>query len=344
MQANLYGHDWYWESCLQFSVDNPYSPFMSFDYPWLFYQGIVPHSGFPQPIYGGTIPTAIPYVGGNQWVCPSSMGGYDAYMNIFAVGAGSWLVPSTLPFYGWQFGFTQDCPSAMTLPSYTSVVEFVWMNKGPNNQYTTLDGNTPDCMGGAGNKCRNYSLISDADNGYFWAWTNGCTGVQEEWAQCLFVCDAVTIPVNSPGAPNGANPYAVFGFDVGVATMMPYFSSDGYMLSFMTEDYTGLGGSRIALAAFRFSDPCVGPYGNFNYRIPHGWDQLTDIFVRIPHLFMHTPVPGYPACMFGFTVGAHSNSVHFSSDPSLYGAEIRWSTYATGKNMPFSASFMTTFF
>ena len=98
MQANNMGPTWYWETCLQSSMDNPGSPGMSFDYPVLFCTGAVPHSGSPAPTYGGNIPSSVPIVGGHAWLFPSSMGGWDAYLNVFSVGAASWVIPSTAPF------------------------------------------------------------------------------------------------------------------------------------------------------------------------------------------------------------------------------------------------------
>ena len=106
------------------------------------------------------------------------------------------------------------------------------MNKGPNNQYVLLSGDELDCLGGPGNKGRNYSLISDADNGYYWFWNNACSGAAQEWAMCLFVCDTVTIPVN---APSNSGPFAAYGFDVGSPTVTPLLSSNCIMLGFMTE-------------------------------------------------------------------------------------------------------------
>lgn len=343
MQANIMGTTWYWQTALQDSGDNPYGTDMSFDYPSLFYNSIVPHTGFPMPVYGGTVPTTVPIIGGNQFVFPGAAQGLNAYLNIFAYGDGTWNIPSTAPFYGWSFGFNASCLSAMTVPSVHSIVEIDWTNKGPYGQYTLMDGNTPDCIGGAGNKGRNYSIIMDADNGYLWAWTNACTGVQQEWAMCLFVCDAVTVPVNAPGATNASNPYVAYDFDVGVATFMPYLSSGGASIGFVTEDYTGAGGTRIIMGAFAFW-PCIGPYSKFNYRVPHGWDVLTDLFLGISFLFIHTPVLPYPACMFGTTIGAHTGMLPFPADPALLGAEIRWSSYASGKGEPMSASYMATYF
>ena len=343
MQANVYGPTWYWENALQSSTDNPGATTMSFDYPALYCNGTVNVSGVPGPIYGGNIPSTVPTVGGYTWLFPSSMGGWDNYLNIFATGAASWTIPSTAPFYGWLFAFTWDCASAVTLPSSNSIWQFDWVMKGTYGQYVLMDGDCPDCLGGAGNKGRNYSLISDADNGYIWSWGNSGTGVQQEWAMCLFVCDAVTVPVNVPGGAGAGNPFLSYGFDVGAATITPLLSSNCVQLGFMTEDYTGLGGNRVALAAFAFW-PTVGPYSLYNYRVPHGWDVLTNLFLGIAPLFMHSPTVGYPAAMFGTTIGAHSTLMPFPADPALMCSELRYSTYAMGKGQPMSASYMVTYF
>ena len=219
MKATIHSAIWYWETCLQQSKDNPYSSNMTYDYPSLFCYGTVPHTGFPHPTYGSLIPNSVPVVGGNRYQYPSSMGGFNAYLNIFAVGAGSWVIPSSQPFYGYEFGFIAPCASALTVPSsYVSIVETVFMMKGPHPQYVTMSGDESDCLGGPGNKGRNYSIVNDTDNGYYWAWLNGCDGVDDEWAMCLFVCDTVTIPVNVPGDADANNPFSAYGFDVGVAT------------------------------------------------------------------------------------------------------------------------------
>ena len=185
------------------------------------------------------------------------------------------------------------------------------------------------------------------DNGYYWYWTNGCDGVGSEWAMCLWVCDAVTIPVNVPGNPSGWNPFAGYGFDVGNACLTPYLSSNCVQLGFMSEDYTGMGGSRIALAAFGFWPP-VGPYGPNNYRLPHGLGPLTNVFLGIAPLFLHTPQAGYPACLMGTTTGANSMVLPFPYDPALLCAEIKYSTYALGAvpgvSPPPSAGFQAVYF
>lgn len=286
-----------------------------------------------------TIPNNVPVVGGNGFVMP----GNGSYQNIFAAGGASWLLPSTKPFYGFEFGFAWDCASAVTVPSSSSIWDYVWQLKGPNTQYVLLSGDEVDCLGGGGNKGRNYSIIGDFTGGYIWAWLNGCGGIAQEWAMCLLVCDAVTIPVNVPGGPTASNPFAPYGFDVGTATLTPLLSSNCVSLGFMTEDGSGIGGNRIVLAAFALW-PCVGPYGKRNFRMPHGFDVLTQMFLNLAPMFLHTPAPGYPGCMFGTTTGDHSAFVPFPADPALMCAEIRYSSYGLAKGAPMSASYMATYF
>lgn len=344
MMANNHGNDWFWETCLQKSQDNPYAPTMSFDYPTLYCNGTVPVSGGPKPVYGGVIPTSVPGVGGNGWIYPSSMGGMDGYMNIFASLSASWVVPSTQPFYAVKFGVYWDCASAATVPSSHSIWEMVWTMKGTYGQYCGLSGNEKDCLGGPANSGRNYSLTCDFDNGKYWYWNNTGSGTDNEWAFCIFVCDAVTIPVNIPGDSSTRNPFNAYGFDVGIGALVPKLSSNCVQLGFMTQDYTGKGGSRVALASFAMW-PCIGPYGKSKYRVPHGFDILTNLFLSLSALFMHTPAPSYPACFLGDTTGAHSSSfIPFPPDPALMCAELRYSSFATGKGQPMSASFMVTYF
>jgi hypothetical protein len=344
MQANVMGPVWVWHTCLQASVDNPAQPTMSFDYPVLFCTGVVPHTGFPMPIYGGTVPTTVAIVGGRGMIFPSSFGGFDGYLNIFAVGGASWTIPSTQPYYGWSFAFIGPCNTAIQLASGTSIWEYVWAQRGPNSQYLLLSGNESDCLGGGGNKGRNYSIIGDFDNGYLWAWLNQCTGTGVEWSMCLFLCDTISIPYNVPGAPNAANPYAVYGFDVGTGTVTPYLMSGCVNLGFVTEDWTGLnaGAGHIATASFAFW-PCI-PYGKKGYRVPHGFDLLTNLFLGVSGLFYHVSTFPYPGCMFGSTTGGHSLAVPFPPDPALQCQEIRYATYDLGKGRPMSASYMVTYF
>lgn len=344
MQATISGPTWYWETLLQRSMDNPYATTMSYDYPYLFCTGQIPANGGPKPVYGGVVPTTVPVVGGHRWQFPSSMGGWNAYLNIFATLGASFMVPSTTPFYGVKFAISWNCASALTVPSSHSILEFLWANKGgPFGQYLTKSGDEVDCLGGRGNPGRNYSITCDADNGKYWYWNNSGAGVDDEWAFCLQVCDAITIPVNVPGGQTTRNPFLSYGFDVGIPCLFPKLSTNCVQLGFMTEDYTGLGTSRIVLASFA-GWPCVGPYGKQDYRIPHGFDVLTSLFMNLAPVFMHTLAPGYPASMMGTTTGGHSILLPFPADPVLMCAEIRYSSFPVGAVHPMSASYMSTYF
>ncbi len=347
MQANLYGPQWVWSTCLQASVALPHSPFMSFDYPQLFATGAVPVTGFPQPIYGGSLPSTVPVVVGRNWLFPSSAGGFDAYMNIFAVGAASWNIPSTAPYYGWQFAFTLPCASAMTVPSTNSIWEYVYSSDGPNGQYLNLSFNEQDCLAGPGNPGRNYTVISDTDNGYLWYWTNGGAGVfGGEWAMGIFVCDTVSLPVNLPGAPNAANPFLSFGFDVGVANLMPKNSLNCQWIGVMTEDYTNSTPNPIVKPLIVLLAVTPGPTGAINahgYRLPHGWDAVTNLIVGIAPLFAHGTIAPYPAAIFGSTAGGNSNVLPFPADPALFSVEMFMSTYSM-KTKAVSAGHMSTNF
>jgi hypothetical protein len=353
MQADNFTTVWYWETVLQATKDNPRAapPGMSWDYPVLFYTGQIPHTGGPRPAYGGTTPTTVgTAVGGQNWLYPSSAGGWDGYLNIFAWGAASWNVPSTQPYYGWQFAFLGSCASAITLPSLNSVWEFIWAEKGfidlgiTGKQYMILSSNEIDCLGGTGNTCRNYSLTSDVDNGYYWYWQNTCDGVEQEWDMCLFVCDAVMVPVNVPGAPNAANPFYNYGFDVGSPTITPYLTSGCLAIGFMTEDYTSNPGDlKFMLAAFAFSPGPIGPFKAGKYRLTHGWDILTNLYLALIPVFTHVMVPGYPACKWGTTNGGHSVFLPFPPDPALAGQEI-WYTSLSAAGLKPSASYMVTYF
>ena len=343
MQATSFGPIWYWESCLQASMDNPGVSAMTYDYPVSFCTGAVPHTGAPQPTYGGSTPSVVPIVGDQNWLYPSSFGGHDAYLNIFAVGGASWLVPSTAAYQGVQFGFNFDCASAITVPSGNSILQFTWNMFGPFGQYVTLGPIDTACIGGSGNKGRNYSLISDSDNGYIWYWNNTCTGIGQEWVMCLWVCDTVTIPVNAPGTTHASNPFLAYNFSVGQGTLTPLLSSNCVQMGFMSQDYTGLQGPRMALAAFAFSPTAPVPYAKKGSRLPHGYDLLTNIFLNVAQVFMHVPQPGYPACMFGTTIGAHSAFLPFPYDPVLLCAEIKYSTFSPSDNSS-SAAYQVCYF
>jgi hypothetical protein len=99
---------------------------------------------------------------------------------------------------------------------------------------------------------------------------------------------------------------------------------------------------KVVLASFALW-PCIGPYGKQGFRVPHGWDALTALFVQIGTVFMHK-LSNLPSCMFGTNWGAFSNRLPFPADPALMGAEIRYASYDTSPSRPMSASFMVTYF
>jgi hypothetical protein len=359
MQANISGPIWKWDTALQFSIDNPYASTMSFDYPTLFTGVYTPppisNSGAPMPIYGNAVPTTIPLAyGPSGMIFPSSLGGQDAYLNIFAIGGASWVIPTTAPFYGWLFGFSIPCwtlQSVISLPSSNSVWQFVWEAKGPNDQYAILSANELDCAGGVGQKGRNYSLISDFDNGSLWYWSTVTNAVGVEWDMCLWVCDMMTIPYTIPGAPNAANPYAAYGFDVGINNTCPAQTTGCHNIGFMTQDFTGKTGDAgvTVLAAFGFPFPkAYIPVFKPLYRIPV-FDILTTTFLGLHPLFLHFPQLDYPAPMWGDTIGAHSLAIPFPPDVGLVGIEFTFYGFALGKDelkiaFPPSAHFTQTLF
>ncbi|MHC4944648.1 MAG: hypothetical protein ACYTG7_16650, partial [Planctomycetota bacterium] len=217
---------WTWKSCLQASMDNPYSTNMSFDYPVLYTTGLA-HYDTPNPIYENTIPAACPDVGGLELTYPSSADGltYTPYLNIFVTITDVMTIPSTVPLYGYKFSWILASPSVITVPSAYSIYQFTWQDQGDDMQYLVLSTDETDCAGtGGGNKGKNYCLIG-MNGPYFGFYPNYCTGGSVEWAQCLFVQDAVSIPVNVPGSTADSNPFNAYGFDVGSATVTPLASS-----------------------------------------------------------------------------------------------------------------------
>ncbi len=344
MQANVYGPQWFRTTCLQALPDMPHSPFMSFDYPQLYATGAVPPTCFPSPMNFGALPTIVPVVGGRNTMWPDSPGG--VYLGIFAVGAASWNIPSTAPYYGWEFAFALPCASAITVPSTTSIWEYVYKSDGPNPQYLINSFNEQDCLGGPGNPGRNYSVISDTDNGYLWYWTNSGTGVYGgEYSMGLFVCDTVSLPMNVPGA---GGPFFLFGFDVGVATLMPKNSLNCQWLGVMTEDYTNSTPSSglkplILLLAVNPRIPGTPPINAHGDRLPHGWDAVTNLILGLAPLFAHYTSAGYPAAIFGSTAGGHSSVLPFPADPALFSVEFFMSTYSL-QTKAVSAGYMSTFF
>ena len=334
---------WHFETCLQKSRDNPHALTMSFDYPRLFCTGDARVSGAPMPMYAGTLPGKIPLVGGNEMLFPSSMGGFDAYLNLFALAAPSYTIPSTWPFYGWRFAVSWDCASAISVPSACSIWEYTWKTTPNVSQYLVLSSDEVDCLGSPGNKGRSYSMLMDASMGNGWYFPNNGQGTGAELDMALFVCDAITIPVNRPGTGAMTNPFASYGFDVGVTTLTPLASSGAAHLGFMTEDAVGLGGDRAVLGALAIS-PTAGPYGSQGNRMPLGWDLVTRFLAAFSPLFFHRPAPAYPASLFGTTFGAHTPALLIPPDPVLTCLEMRFASYPVSGGAPMSASFMTTFF
>ncbi|MHC4945710.1 MAG: hypothetical protein ACYTG7_22090 [Planctomycetota bacterium] len=348
-----YGVTWAFTALLQASVDNPWSTGMTFTYPLNHYNGLKPHSAWPWPVWWVNIPpTLSTATAGYDFICPSTYGGFDAYFNIFAFGEGLWTVPSTLPWYGWTFGYFIDVASALLLSSNISIYENVHYSWGPNGQYLNLSYNEMDCtMNAGGNKGRNY-FIGSIDNGYWFYYNNPCNGGQGEWGMCLFVEDAVTIPVSVPGSPNAWNPfaYAGYAFDVGTATVTPNASSGAFFLQIMTEDYANPGTGRVLLASspwqglipYSIPSACV-PFGPAGYRLPHAWDIVTDFFASIYSIWQHNINPGYPGAVWGSTSGGHSIAIPVIPDPFLNGLELRICGFSTNGRAP-SASYMVTFF
>jgi len=348
MQATINGPTWYWATALFYSVDNPWSTNMTFNYPVNYCLGLEPHSGAPWIVYGTSgLPATVPSaVAGKEMVFPSSYGGFDAYLNMWAFGAATWNIPSTAAYYGWSFAFTVAPTNFIALPSVQSVYQYTWEWLGPFGQYQLFSGNEMDCtLANGGNKGRIYSIGKIGDTGYFYYWNNACTGVDGAWAMSLLVNDAVTVPVNVPGAPNASNPFVNYGFDAGVTTLTPLASSGSCFLKAMYEDVFNPGTGRALLAASPYSGPCV-PYGPAGFRLAHAWDPITAFFAGIYFVWGAQPpgiVPGYPAAQFGTTVAGASIGVPIPPDPSLLCLELKYSGYSTNGRAP-TASFQVCYF
>jgi hypothetical protein len=349
MQANVYGPTWFWLTGLYANVDNPYATTMSFDYPFLYCSGAVPHSGSPRIIYGGNMPGNVPSVipsplATREIVFPSSYGGFDAYLNLFWFGTGTWSIASTQPYYGWQFAFTTTAPTVVELPSMTSIWQYTWEDLGPIGQYEILSGNEMDCtLTAGGNKGRNYAVINIGDAPYYGYWANNCTGGDSNWAQCLFVEDAVTIPVNVPGDAGLSNPFAYYGyaFDVAVSTVTPAAQSGSAWLQAYYEDYANPGTGRALIAG----SPWVGliplgtmssalPYGPAGFRVGHPNDLVTGFFITVASIWQGTVNPGFPACMFGTTTAGISIPVPIPPLPELICFELRYSGFSFSGKAP----------
>jgi hypothetical protein len=349
MQANVYGPTWFWLTGLYANVDNPYATTMSFDYPFLYCSGAVPHSGSPRIIYGGNMPGNVPSVipsplATREIVFPSSYGGFDAYLNLFWFGTGTWSIASTQPYYGWQFAFTTTAPTVVELPSMTSIWQYTWEDLGPIGQYEILSGNEMACtLTAGGNKGRNYAVINIGDAPYYGYWANNCTGGDSNWAQCLFVEDAVTIPVNVPGDAGLSNPFAYYGyaFDVAVSTVTPAAQSGSAWLQAYYEDYANPGTGRALIAG----SPWVGliplgtmssalPYGPAGFRVGHPNDLVTGFFITVASIWQGTVNPGFPACMFGTTTAGISIPVPIPPLPELICFELRYSGFSFSGKAP----------
>lgn len=356
MQANSTANTWVWATMLSISPDNPWSTTMTWSYPVVHCLGMRPHTGPPWIVYGtGGLNANLgsPYAG-REYVFPSSYGGFDPYLNIFALGDASWNIPSTAPFYGWTFAFTIPAASAIEIASGNSIYQYTFEQFGPVGQYSLLSGNEMDCtLAAGGNKAKSYLLGNIGDSPYFYYWGNDCAGADTEWSMCLFVEDAVTIPTNVPGAANASNPYASYGFDVGSGTLTPLSSSGAAFLKPMYEDYANPGTGRALIAGMSwvngipFGTPAgTVPYGPAGFRVAHNWDIVTDFFVGIWNLWlMPNANPGFPACLFGTTTGGVGGTVPIPipADPNLVCFELRFSGYNINGRAP-SASYAVCYF
>ncbi|MFH2000416.1 MAG: hypothetical protein ABIK28_12090 [Planctomycetota bacterium] len=105
----------------------------------------------------------------------------------------------------------------------------MWENTGhsTSQQYLLFNDKSMDCTGfSGGNKGKGYSLMGGLPGGYYAYWNNSCTGVHAELGMCLFVKDAVCIPVNV--RPAGVDPFATYGFDVNGRFPTAGFSASFY--------------------------------------------------------------------------------------------------------------------
>lgn len=354
MQAVNNGPLWRWGTVLHASVDSPWATTMSWDYPLNYCTAITPHTGAPQPIYGNHIAmsTVFPTLfQGREFIHPSSLGGVDAYQNIFALADFTFNIPSTAAYYGWSFAATIPAASAIEVPSNVSIYEYAFENFGPYGQYGLASGDELDCTatpGVGGNKGRNYMVLNIGDTGYFGYFNNSCNGGKFEWDMCLFVDDCVTIPTNYQGA-SAVGPFAAYGFDVGSGTVTPAVQTGACNLQFMAEDYANPGAVRVLLC----DSPWVGyapygtpaaalPFGKLGYRLPHQFSLVCDTFIKLAGIWAAPMTPGYPGCMFGSTVGGNSIALPIPPDPAFKCFELRWSSISYTK-IP-SASFMTCWF
>jgi hypothetical protein len=336
-----------WTTALQRSVDNPYGTGMSWNYPLNYALGTTPVTGPPNSMSYAVLPSTLPScIRSRPMVFPSSHGVFDAYMNIFAACTLTWTIPSSSwHLYGLNYAVILASNETIEIPSNCSIYEYVWENTGPYAQYVLLSGNEVDCTGTAGgNKGKSYSVGTEGLGPYFYYFDNPGTGSCEEWRMCLFVNDAVTIPVNAPGVPSNTNPFASYGFDVGSATITPLASSGHLYLQAMYEDVHNPGTDRILIAASPWSGPAV-PYGPAGYRIPHAWDPVTDFFTGLCFVWRPLPpgiAPGFPAAQFGTTVGGRSIPFPVPPSAALVGFELKFSSFSMNGKAP-TASYMVTY-
>jgi hypothetical protein len=357
MQAFLYGPTWYWLTTLTYSIDNPWATSMTWPYPLMHFLGF-PHSGFPNNIHGRVYPNWFPSaMAGRSFVLPSSNGGIDTYMNLFAWGDATWQIPSTSPFYGWNFAFTIPAASAFTLPSGISLWEWIYESLGPHGQYSLLSGNEYDCTGNTPGTAGGFKGVNPlilADDIYIYGWLNSCDGADTAYDMCLFLEDAITIPLNLPGTTNWANPYPYWGyqFDVGTGTLTPNSSSNVLLFQPQYEDYSRPGRLRFVLVGSPWVGflplgtpaPCV-PYGPVGNRVPHTWDLLTDTFLGILGLTQSIAPHGlYPACIFGTTIGSLGGAFGPLPVPNNFGGVELRICGADTAGQPCTASYMITFF
>jgi len=348
IQANNYGPTWYWATALFYSVDNPYATSMTFDYPVNYCLGLTPHTGAPWVVYGTSgLPATVPSaVAGKEMVFPSSYGGFDAYVNMWAFGAGSWSIPSTLPYYGWLFAFVTTPTNFIALPSVQSVYQYTWEWLGPNGQYQLFSGNEMDCTTvNGGNKGRIYSIGNIGDTNYFYYWNNACSGVDGAWDMGLFLNDAVTIPVNVPGASNASNPFVNYTFDAGVTCLTPLVSSGSCFLKALYDDVFNPGiptKGRILVAASPYSGPAT-PYGPLGNRLPMAYDPIAAFFATLFYVWQAIPAAGYPGQMWGTSVSAASVPVPIPPSPSLLCFEAKFCGWSLQGKAP-TASYQVCMF
>jgi hypothetical protein len=341
---------WIWESCLQYSLDNPYATTMTFVYPKVYCDGTIPHTGSYSTVYGGVVPTSVAVVGGQGIVYPSNNGSTGPYLNLFFVASGVWNIASTSPYYGWIMGWSLPCASAVTIPSAYSIYQFTWENAGYNQgfdmQYLLLSGNEMDCTGTAGgNKGKNYTIGSLYDQGYYYYWDNACQGADSEWAGCLFVCDIVSIPVNyQPASTTDKGVFAPYEFDVGSATVTPAVSTgQAYLQMYTNNQVNGFNGEgRILLAGWNASGGGT-PYGPMGNRVPHSIDIFALFFLGIAPVWYHVTLDGFPGCLWPNSRGGYSGKVPIPPLPQLMCLELIYSSFSANGGAP-SAGYMVCMF